>query len=208
MRGLCIPADRVCCGCLSINQAAISVCFYYVFTGIVQIVSIFAMAPTKQEADKEHHLTRTSDFLAQLHIFYQILGFAVGTRGYRGVALREPHNVRIAFLFTCSYASMALCGLMRLSVVCDEYPEVECAKLKAVLAGSVGCEFFLFTYFAYILWSCCEKLTAGAGDVLPRFMLDESLISTNQLPVPQQRGSQTPLTAPIEPFSGQGHRLE
>jgi len=182
------------------------VCFYFTFNGVVSLVSLLAVNPLA----KQDNLKPISEFLIQMGMIYRITGLWMGARGYRGIAYRESHSVRVLFVFCCSYAIFSAMNLLRLSVVCEEWPEVDCKNLKAVLAGSVGMEFFMFSYFAYILWSCMEKISSGVGDALPRFLLDsESLMTTGPIsPPPQQRGSQAPIPAQIEPFTGQGHRLE
>ncbi|CAD7931014.1 unnamed protein product [Amoebophrya sp. A25] len=214
---LCLPAERVCCGCVGVYQAASAICFYYSFTGIVAMVGMIANMGSNAAAASDHgkstegarpQLKPISQFLLELGLMYRMVGLLFGSRGYAGIVTRQATQVRYALMYTISYCCVILLSLLRLPTLCEEFPEVNCSNLKAVLAASVGFEFYMFTYFAYVLWSCSEKIAQGVSDVLPRFLLDESLVNTRELSYESPTRGTAPIPGQIEPFSGQGHRLE
>lgn len=201
---LCRPAERVCCGCVGIHQAAQCCALFFVIKGIVAIVSLVALGDGIEAGRK---LTPISEILEQMDMFYRIVSLWVGVRGYTGVTFKSPTNLRVLVVFCWSYSVFLLCRLFRLAFVCEEYPELDCEQVKAAVVGCTGLQFFFYGYVGFILWSSLEKIVQAGSEGMPLFQLEEGLMTAPPIARISDRdhlrGAQQ-----IEPFSGEAHRLE
>jgi len=163
------PAESCCCGC-SLLQGVHTLSVYAMFNGIF---SVFALVlGINNHGRDEEHGERMNTIIATSNLLHTF-GIAFGIRGFIGLHTRNPEPLKVfMWYFPFCWVVDVVITALRQPYICEEALkpkdlEKECSTLISITWTVIAFQFFLYLYFAYVIWSLAQKfLSSGPHGLL------------------------------------------
>mmetsp|Transcript_9781 Transcript_9781/g.18920 ORF Transcript_9781/g.18920 Transcript_9781/m.18920 type:complete len:248 (-) Transcript_9781:131-874(-) len=166
------PAEH-CCGACPLLQGVQIVASYTVVVGMFSLLSLLMRGPAAKHPGPPEMLL----FVEWCQTFIHTVALFAGLKGLIGVMFRDPARLRTLLRYHIAELVVSSVGVVLKEVeACEELrklrqihksPKIDCTSARVLLMVEFAIHAFLFSYFAFVIWSLIARLEAGELGVRP-----------------------------------------